>query len=109
MVNITKKNRINKQCNKYDILFYRFLLLLLIALPSGQRDGGGSGEGRGTGGTLKKGRVERKSAAGPGLSQRSRGVRGVGWEGQMKRWDVVWRADRQEGQLGLSARPILSR
>ena len=34
-------------------------------------EGRGSGGGRGTGGTLKKGRDERKSATGPGLSQRS--------------------------------------
>ena len=34
--------------------------------------------------------------------------RGVGWEGQEKTWDVVWGVEPQEGQLGLSARPILS-
>ena len=41
----------------------------------------------------KKGREKINSAIGPGLSQRSRGVRVVGWEGQEKRWEVVWGAD----------------
>ena len=43
--------------------------------------GGGSGGGRGTGGTLKKGREERNSAARPGRSQRSRTER-VGGTGE---------------------------
>ena len=61
--------------------------------------GGGSGGGRGTGGTLKKGREERNSAARPGRCQRSRTERGVGWEGQENTWDVVWGAEFKEELL----------
>ena len=63
---------------------------------------------RGIGGTLRKGRLEKNSATKPGRRHRSRTVREVGWEGQEKTWDVVCGAELQEGQLGLSARPILS-
>ena len=76
---------------------------------------GGTGEymGRGlgsrvTGRILKKGREERNPAARLGRCQRSRTERGVGWEGQENTWDVVWGAELQEGQLGLSARAILA-
>ena len=70
--------------------------------------GGGSGGGRGIGGTSRKGSVVKYSATRPGRFQRSRTDREVGWEGQANIWDVVWGAELQEGQLGLSAQPILS-
>ena len=36
-------------------------------------------------------------------------VRDVGWEGQEKRWDVVWGAPLHEGQSPSGALPTLSR
>ena len=60
-------------------------MMMMLAIPPGHLEGGGSGGGRGTGGTLKKGREERNSAVGPGLNQRSRVVRVVGWEGHENR------------------------
>ena len=82
--------------------------VVVVSLPPLAGVGGGSGGGRWIGGTLKKGREDRNSAVRPGRSHRSRGRKGVGWEGQENTWDVVWGAVWQEGQLGSSARPILS-
>ena len=39
-----------------------------------------------------------KSAARPGRSQRSLTTRGVGWEGQEKRWAGRWSDTLHEGQ-----------
>ena len=47
---------------------------------------------------MKKGREEMKSAARPGRSHRSLTTRGVGWEGQEKRWAGVWGDPLHEGQ-----------
>ena len=47
---------------------------------------------------MKKGREEMKSAARPGRSHRSLTTRGVGWEGQKKRWAGVWGVPLHEGQ-----------
>ena len=52
---------------------------------------------------------ERKSEVRPGRSHRSLTERGVGCEGQEKRWEVVWGATPQEGQRGSGVLPILSR
>ena len=40
----------------------------------------------------------RNSATERGRSHRSRAVREVGWEGQLKRWTVVCGAPRHQGQ-----------
>ena len=71
--------------------------------------GGGSGGGRGRGGRDVKGREERNSATRTGLSQRSKVVRAVGWEGQANRCPEVWTELLQEGQGGEApATPILA-
>ena len=83
-----------------------FFFLPLTRYPGG----GGSGGGRGRGGRLKeKGREERNAATEQGLSQRSSTCRGVGWEGQLKRWEGVWEATLQEGHRSSGALPTLSR
>ena len=48
----------------------------------------------------KERRVERNSATRTGLSQRSRVVRGVGWEGHVNRCPQVWTELLHEGQEG---------
>ena len=50
---------------------------------------------------MKKGREEVKSAARPGRSHWSLITRGVGWEGQEKRWAGVW-GDPQRANEGQS-------
>ena len=50
-----------------------------------------------TGRILKKGREERNPAARLGRCQRSRAEREVGWEEQENTWDVVSKAELQEG------------
>ena len=46
----------------------------------------------------REGNMERKGAAASGSSHRSRTVRSVGVEGQLKRWEVVLGAPLQSGQ-----------
>ena len=73
-----------------------------------QKGEGVQGGGKGRGGKEKKGRRERNSAVGTGLSHRSRTAREVGWEGQSNRWPTEWSGHLHEGQEGSSALPILA-
>ena len=84
------------------------LLLVALALLAGRRGF--------RWGTRAKRKVERRQGgkevrgqAGPGRSHRSLTERGVGCEGQEKRWEVACGATPQEGQRGSGVLPILSR
>ena len=65
------------------------------------------------GGGGEEGKEEEKKGTPPlgrvGEVHRSSRERKVGWEGQEKRWEVVWGAPLQEGQSPSGELPILSR